>query len=66
MSVNGKRKGIDKNDLESVAKAMSIKKARPIIDLVNSTVKRWKEFAEAANVSSKKRDEIAATLHVYN
>ncbi|MEQ9301428.1 MAG: HipA domain-containing protein [Cyclobacteriaceae bacterium] len=65
LSVNGKRKNIDKNDLESVAKAMSIKKAESIIDLVNSTVKRWKEFAEDANVSAKKRDEIASTLNVY-
>lgn len=66
LSINGKRKNIDKNDLESVAKAMSIKKAGPIIDLVNRTVKRWKEFAEDANVTAKKRDEIAATLNVYN
>lgn len=66
LSVNGKRKHIGKHDLESVAKAMNIKKASLIIDQVNSTVKKWNEFAEESKVSAKKREEISGTLNVYD
>jgi len=65
LSINGKRKNIKKNDLELLAKALNIKKATSFIEQVNSTVMRWKEFAEEADVSAKKRDEIAATLNTY-
>lgn len=62
MSINGKRKGVSGDDFLTVAKAMNIKKAGPVIDQIQSVVNRWNEFAETAQVDSKLRDAIAGTL----
>lgn len=62
LSINGKRKGISRDDFLTVAKNMNIKKAAPIIDQIQSVVNRWNEFAETARVDPKLRDAIADTL----
>jgi len=62
LSVNGKRKNISRDDLLSVAKSMNIKKAPAIIEDIFQKVIRWKNYAEEAKVSTKKRDAIAETL----
>lgn len=63
LSINGKRENITKEDLQAVAKAMNIKKAKHIISQVNNTVKKWPEFAEEAMVKTRQRDKILDTLH---
>lgn len=65
LSINGKRQHITKDDLESLAKAMNIKKPIATIDHINSVVKKWPEFAEEEKVPSPKRDDIQASLHFY-
>ena len=65
LSINGKRTGIKRDDLLSVAKAMNIKKADSIVKEIDITVSRWPEFADELNVSSKLRDNISETLISY-
>ena len=62
LSINGKRKGITRDDLLVLAGSMNIKKASSIIDQVQSVVSRWAEFAEQVQVESKLRDAISETL----
>ena len=54
LSVNGKRTHITKNDMEAVARAMSVKKGPVIIVHINAVVKRWPEFAEEQKVPAAK------------
>ena len=63
VSINGKRIDIQKQDLLSVAKAMNIKKAKVIINDINSTVTKWNEFAEEQKVKAELRDAINHTLY---
>lgn len=53
MSVNGKREGIDQNDLLNVAKQMNIKKPKEIIMQVKETMINWKYFAQEAQMPEK-------------
>ena len=62
LSINGKRKGISRDDFLTLAKTMNIKKAAPVIDQIQSVVNRWNEFAELARVDPKLRDAIGDTL----
>jgi serine/threonine-protein kinase HipA len=62
LSVNGKRKGITKDDLLVIGKSIKNKKAATIIDEINDTVNQWKKFADEVNVPPEIRDEIAGTL----
>lgn len=62
LSINGKRKGIVREDFLTLAKTMNIKKAAPVIDQIQSVVNRWNEFAETARVDPKLRDAIGDTL----
>lgn len=62
LSINGKRKDIDKKDLLDFAKSMNIKKASSIIDDINGKVKNWKQYAIAVGVNPKLREAIGATL----
>ncbi|RTY67158.1 type II toxin-antitoxin system HipA family toxin [Flavobacterium sp. LS1P28] len=59
LSINGKRTYITREDLLTVAKSMNIKKANTIIQQIDQAVKRWYEFAEAANVENKMKESIA-------
>ena len=62
LSINGKRKGIVRDDLTNVAKAMNIKKSANIIAEINTKVQNWNNYADEVNVSQRKRDSISATL----
>lgn len=62
LSINGKRKSIEKNDLLSFAKAMNIKKAESIISEINNTVQKWNNYADEVKVDAKLRDRINETL----
>lgn len=62
LSINGKRTGIVKEDLQAVADSANIKKAVEIIEEVNEVVAHWKNYADDVHVSPKLRDEIEATL----
>ncbi|UOK42513.1 MULTISPECIES: type II toxin-antitoxin system HipA family toxin [Flavobacterium] len=59
LSINGKRKGITKEDLLNVAKSMNIKKAGNIIQQINDTVSKWAEFAEEAKVEKGLMERIS-------
>lgn len=65
LSINGKRTGILRSDLEQVAKSMNIKRASSIIEQINGVVKRWSDFADDQKVKPNKRDEINSTLNTY-
>ncbi len=53
LSVNGKREGITKQDLLTVAKSMNIKKPELIIKEINGTIKNWKFYAQKVNVNER-------------
>lgn len=62
LSINGKRKDIAKEDLSAVGKSINNKKSKEIIEEIDSTIRNWKNFADAVNVSPNLRDAIAKTL----
>lgn len=62
LSINGKRKGILKHDLITLAEAMNIKKAEAIIDEINHVINAWEDFANQQKVSKNKIKEIGLTL----
>jgi len=62
LSINGKRSGITKEDLLTVGASIKNKKAEAVIEEINNTVGRWKDFADEVNVLPELRDEIAKTL----
>lgn len=66
LSINGKRKGILKEDLIAFAEAMNIKKAEAIIDEINTIVNSWSRFAKEQNVPYNKANEIGKTLLNFN
>jgi serine/threonine-protein kinase HipA len=61
LSINGKRKDINKSDLLRIGESIKCKKASEIIDSINDIVHQWKWFADEASVSSALRNEIAGT-----
>lgn len=61
LSINGKRKNQNKDDLLSVAKSMNIKKAPKLIDEIAGVINEWKKYANQVFVDQKKRDNIAKT-----
>jgi serine/threonine-protein kinase HipA len=66
LSVNGKRKGITKNDLLIVGKSIKCKQAAAVIDEIEVTVFNWKKFANEVGVSGKLRDAIDTTIKDWN
>ena len=60
LSINGKRKGITKEDLLSLAKSMNIKKANTIIEQISITVANWYQYAEKANVEENLKHKIGS------
>lgn len=62
MSINGKREGINRDDLLTVAERFRITRpaARRIIEEVNGAVARWPGFAEQAGVAGERIDAIKA------
>lgn len=51
MSVNGKRDGFKRTDLEKVAKEMNVKKPKEIIAAVLAAVEEWPKYAKEAGVA---------------
>ena len=66
LSINGKRKGITKNDLLVVGQSIKCKNSASIIDEIEATVLNWKKFANEVGVSSKLSDAIYATIKDWN
>jgi len=64
LSVNGKRQGISKVDLMSIAKNNNIKKGETIIDEINMVVKSWGEFSLLAKVPEEKYKFINSHLNI--
>lgn len=62
LSINGKRKGINRNDLVTFAKLLNIKKAEKIITVINEKVSSWNNYAEETNVKAELRDSIKKSL----
>lgn len=62
LSINGKRKEINRQDLLDFAKAMNIKKADKIISLINERVSKWNAYADRVNMKPELRDSIKETL----
>jgi serine/threonine-protein kinase HipA len=62
LSVNGKRENISKDDLLSVAKLLSIKKAAKIFAQVSEVVNKWEDYADEQKVPTALRDAIKRTL----
>jgi serine/threonine-protein kinase HipA len=63
MTLNDKRDGFTMSDFRAVAKSANMKRGRAeaIVKEVLSVVKRWPEFAAAANLSDGLRDKIQNT-----
>ena len=62
LSVNGKRKNIQRNDLLEVAKAMNIKKAPEIINQISDVVSKWSDYADEQRIEPQLRDAISSTF----
>lgn len=65
LSINGKRLGITKDDLMTIAKDNNIKKANKIIDEINYVVKSWNKYATQAKVKNDLKEKINNNLNVY-
>lgn len=64
LSINGKNENINRKDLLAVAKEMNIKKPVEIIEIVNTSVKKWKKFAEEQGVAKEQIKFIAKTHNI--
>jgi len=62
LSINGKRKNINKIDLLEVGKSMNIKKAKDIINDVAAVISNWEKYADVVKVESKLKKAILQTL----
>lgn len=62
LSINGKRKDIQKSDLLTVGDSIRCKHALDIIDEINQIVNQWKTFADEVHVDPQLRDEIDRTI----
>jgi serine/threonine-protein kinase HipA len=65
LSINGKRLGITKEDLMTIAKNNSIKKGDKIIAEINAVVKSWNKYATQAKVTDDLQEKINLHLNVY-
>jgi len=62
LSINEKRKNINKNDLMTIANANTIKKGEKIISEINEIIREWKYFADQANVREDLKTAIMKNL----
>ena len=62
LSVNGKRKNIERADLLEVARKMNIKGASEIIDQVDQVIGKWKKYADDLKVDPELREAIKSTF----
>lgn len=61
LSVNGKRKNIERKDLLRVGKSMNIKNAEEMIDKISSVVSNWSTYAKAVDVDADLMNAIGRT-----
>jgi serine/threonine-protein kinase HipA len=66
LSVNGKRKGIKKEDMLVIGKSIKCKSAAQMIDEIESIVLNWKIYANELGVSKKISDAIYKTIKGWN
>ena len=66
MTINGKRDDFTLDDFKACARAASMKRGRAetIVGEVQQTVSKWKDYADAAGVEPRQRDQIARTLRL--
>ena len=62
LSVNGKRKYIERKDLLEVARKMNIKGASALIDQADQVIGKWKDYADEQKVEPALRKAIGHTL----
>jgi len=65
LSVNGKKLGITKEDLMTIARENNIKKGEKIIEDINSIVKSWYKYAERAGVRNDFKERINGYLNTF-
>jgi serine/threonine-protein kinase HipA len=61
LSINGKRKNMERQDLLTVGKRMNIKNAEEIMDKISSVVSNWSSYAKAVNLDVDLMDSIGRT-----
>ena len=64
LSINGKRTGITKSDLLSVANQMNVKKANSIIQEIAEVVSHWDKYAQQVGVEKVLQAGIGKTLQI--
>jgi serine/threonine-protein kinase HipA len=62
LSVNGKRKDIERKDLLEVARKMNIKGASDLIDQADQVIGKWNNYADEQKVEPALRKAIGHTL----
>jgi serine/threonine-protein kinase HipA len=62
LSVNGKRKDHNKQDILALAESINIQDANEIVDSISTVVGNWKIYAECAGVNQDLRQAIEKTL----
>ncbi len=65
LSVNGKRLGIAKSDLMTIARDNNIKKGGKIIEDINAVVKSWPKYARQAEVRQDLKARIQSNLNTF-
>ena len=65
LSVNGKRVGITREDLMTIARDNNIKRGSKIIDDINAVVKSWNSYAEQVEVRMDLTKNIQANLNTF-
>lgn len=61
-TINGKKNGINKEDLLQIAKSLDIKKPNRIIDQISEVVSRWVVYANMLDIDTKVIQMIDRTL----
>lgn len=64
LSVNGKRLGITKADLMTIAKENNIKKGERIVEDINLVIKSWTDYAKQAGVRNDLKERIRQNLNL--
>ncbi len=62
LSINGKRRNINRADLLSVARQMNVKRAEHIIDQVAEVISSWNKYANKVEVEKDLQKAIGKTL----
>lgn len=64
MSVNGKFRGITRDDLLADADRFSVRRPRQIVDEVRAALENWSGFALQAHMEDSLRDRVARDFHL--